>query len=521
MARLTLIQIRDNFTLAIENPRFRVGACGLVGDSHNGPESHQIFPPNGAAAVSTETQEHYEKVKAALQHEDGSALTESLSEIHAADIAEIYELLDEEERSRMMFALPPGMTAQVVVFLDEADRGEAIEDMSQAELTELTTEMELDDAADILGELTTEEREEILEHIPDEQADKLKELLAYGEDTAGGIMTKDLVSLPASATVREAVREIRSNFKQSDVHNVYLVDDDERLVGVVKIRDLVLNDQSTPLGAIANREPVAVRVDDDQEAVARVFAKYDFAAVPVVDAEGHLLGRITHDDAMDVAEEEAQEDMYRMVGINAAEFESSSIMRAATLRLSWLVPCLASMAITAAVMKLSQGWFHELAAYAALVVFVPMIGAIGGNCGIQISTVIVRGLATGDLAATRFRYAFSRESRIALIMSPVCGLAAWGICRLGLPVLQQFAHHVPGTTSGLPFGASIHRISFAVGIGMASAILIAATLGMILPFFFRRIGVDPAIAAGPIVTTANDIISVSIFLGLASVIVAM
>jgi magnesium transporter len=171
-------------------------------------------------------------------------------------------------------------------------------------------------------------------------------------------------------------------------------------------------------------------------------------------------------------------------------------------------------------MMISQGWFDELAVYAALVIFVPMIGAIGGNCGVQISTIIVRGLATGDLSSSSFQSAFRRESRIALIMSPACGLAAWLICRLGLPVMNRLSHASPKGNGGvgLMFGVDVDRIAFAVGLGMACAILIAALLGMMLPFLFRRIHIDPAIASGPIVTTANDIISVTVFLGLASAI---
>jgi magnesium transporter len=347
--------------------------------------------------------------------------------------------------------------------------------------------------------------------------------LEYAEDTAGGIMTTNLVAAPTDATVRDATQKLRTDFLGEDIHYIYVVNQNRELTGLVSLRQLLLNEADTRLGAICSPDPITVHVDDDQEEVIHVISKYDIAAVPVVDDKGRLLGRITHADIMDVYEDEADEDMYRMAGLDAAEFEKASVVRAAGIRLSWLIPCLASMAIAAGVMALAQQWFDQLPVYAALIIFVPMIGAIGGNSGIQISTIIVRGLATGDLASKRFRSAFNRQGRIAVIMAPVCGLVAWTICRLGLPAMQRMTHaggeELAGSASPI-IAVDINRVAFSVGLGMTCSILVAASLGMLLPFLFRRIRVDPAIASGPIVTTANDVISVTIFLGLAALIMA-
>ncbi len=457
----------------------------------------------------TTTQAKFERVEAALRSDEPAALSSVLADIRAADLAEIYETLGDDERSKLIFALPPEVVAEVVVLLDEVERGEVVEEMAPEELSEIVAQMEPDDAADVLGELSEEKREDVLDTIADEHADKIEELLGYPEDTAGGIMTKDLVALHSGATVREAVREIRTNFPNEDLHYVYVVDESERLIGIIPLRRLVLSDGLVRLGDICERDPVTVPVTADQEEVVHVFSKYDLAAIPVVDAEGRLLGRITHDDVMDVAEEEADEDIFRMAGLATAEFERASIVRAAGLRLSWLVPCMASMSISAAVMSMAQKWFAT-PIYNALIVFVPMIGAIGGNCGIQISTVIVRGLATGELASSRFRNAFVREGRIALLMAPACGLAALIIARFGVPLLESLLQYHAG--------GSLNRTALAVGLGMTSAILVAASLGMALPFVFRAIRVDPAIASGPIVTTVNDLISVTVFLSLALII---
>jgi magnesium transporter len=474
--------------------------------------------------MTSATEELHQGIQTAARADDPSALANTVAGAHAADIAEVFELLDDEDRSKVLFALPAATAAEVIVLLDEADRGEVVEDMDQAELTELVSEMEPDDAADVLGELTEEQREDVLEHIPAEHSGKIEELLTYEEDTAGGIMTKNLVSLPSNASVGEAIREIRQNFLEEDIHYIYVVDDQDRLTGVVPLRRLVLNEKHVALGDICERDPISVRVDDDQEEVVHVISKYDIAAVPVVDHHGHLLGRITHDDVMDVIEEEADEDIYRMAGVDAAEFEKSSLIRAAGIRLSWLVPCMAAMAITGAVMMFARKWFTDVEIYAALIIFVPMIGAVGGNSGIQISTIIVRGLATGDLAGSKFAYALLREGRIAVLLAPACGLAAALICYGALPMLQRVTH-APETEGQPPpaplAGAELNQAAFAVGMGMTVAILVAASLGIVLPFIFRRLNVDPAIASGPIVTTANDILSVSVFLALASVIMTL
>lgn len=460
------------------------------------------------------TQAKFERVEAALRSDEPAALSSVLADIRAADLAEIYETLGDDERSKLIFALPPEMVAEVVVLLDEAERGEVVDEMAPEELSEIVAQMEPDDAADVLGELTEEQREGILDTIADEHADKIEELLGYPEDTAGGIMTKDLVALHSSATVREAVREIRTNFPNEDLHYVYVVDESEKLVGIIPLRRLVLSDGLVRLGDICERDPVTIPVAADQEEVVHVFSKYDLAAIPVVDTDDRLLGRITHDDVMDVAEEEADEDIYRMAGLDVAEFERASIVRAAGLRLSWLVPCLLCTSLTAGVMSFAKRWFDLDNVYDALIIFVPMIGAIGGNCGIQISTVIVRGLATGELASSRIRTAFVRESRIALIMAPACGVAAWAVARFIVPAIERAEQTEPAA-------GVVHRVAAAVGTGMTAAILVAAALGIVLPFLFRTVKVDPAIASGPIVTTVNDIISVTIFLSLAAWIMTM
>lgn len=457
--------------------------------------------------MTTDQQSIYNLITQALESSDEAALGRVLSGVRAADIAETFEVLSDQERSRVLFSLDPHTSAEMVVMLDEAVRGDVVEDLDTKSLTEIVSELPPDDAADVLGELPEDEAEEILEHMEEAQADKLEELLEYDEETAGGIMTPEVVALDSSKTVADAVEEIRAATQEEDLHEIYIVDADRKPIGTVPLRKLVTCQPATKLMDICEPDPVTVFANDDQETVVQIIRKYDVMSAAVVDESGKLLGLITHDDLLDVAEEEAAEDLYRMAGTDAAEFETSSVFHAARIRLTWLLPCMLGMLLTATVLGFSKSHF-DTGLFIAMGFFVPMIGAMGGNSGIQISTVIVRGFATGELASVRLTRVLVREGRIALIMSVVCGLAAWTIVSISFPIFQQFGGH----TEAL---ADPARLARAVGLAMVAAILIAGFLGIALPFTFRRLGVDPAIASGPLVTTTNDIVSVAIYMTLA------
>lgn len=448
-----------------------------------------------------------ETLHKALQLADDARLRATLLELRPADIADDFHSLGSEDRSRVLFALPSHTMAEVVVMLDEALRGEVVDDLDTESLTEIVSELPPDDAADVLGEMTDEESDEILDQMADEKSEKIERLLEYEEETAGGIMTPDVVAIPIDLTVGDAVRYVREATTDEDLHDVYIVDGDRQLIGTVPLRRLVTNPKSTGLGDICDRNPVSVFAGDDQETVLQVIRKYDVLEAAVVDADDRLLGRITHDDLQDVAEEEAAEDLFRMAGTDAAELERHSILHAARVRLTWLLPCMIGMMMSATVLGFAKPEFDPTL-FLALVLFVPMIGAMGGNSGIQISTMIVRGFAVDEPGSNRWSRALLREGRIATAMAPVCGLIAWGLVYVTLPLFQKLEH----TTVGLP---SSERVAIAVGCAMTIAILLAGILGISLPYTFRRLGVDPAIASGPLVTTLNDVVSVSVYMILA------
>lgn len=438
--------------------------------------------------TNTELTTLHERLESALAGSD-EQLSAALAGLRAADIAEAFSMLRDEDRSRILFALSPKVAAEVVILLDEAVQGEVVEEMDTRSLTDLVAELEPDDAADMLSTLPNSVAGEVLEQLEDAKSDKIEGLLEYDESTAGGIMTPDVVAVSESATVSEAIDRIREASDREDVHGIYLVDNASRLVGTVSLRDLVTHPLDTLLSELAELDPVTVSVDDDQETVLQVIRKYDVTEAAVVDNQDRLIGRITHDDAIEVAAEEAEEDLFRMAGTDVAELETRSVLQAARVRLSWLLPCMIVTLITAAVLKLSEKSLN-MALFATLAPFVPLIGAIGGNSGIQISTIIVRGFSTGELASLRLAHVIAREGRIAAIMAPVCGLVAFL----------------------LAWVISERHIAEAVGLAMTAAILTAGVLGITLPFFFRRIGVDPAIASGPLITTLNDMIAVSLFM---------
>jgi magnesium transporter len=281
-------------------------------------------------------------------------------------------------------------------------------------------------------------------------------------------------------------------------------------MGAVPLRRLVTSSAGTRLESIVEPVTVVVHASDDQESVLQTIRKYSAMEAAVVDDQERLVGRITHDDVLDVADEEAAEDLLRVAGTDASELATSSVFQAARIRMTWLLPCMLGMILSASVLGMSRPRFDPIL-FGALSLFVPMIGATGGNSGIQISTVIIRGFASGDLGATKLLRVFFREGRIALAMAPICGFVAWAAVSASLPILESFSADAAQFHSAA-------RVALAVGLAMTAAILLAACLGIALPFSFRRLGVDPAIASGPLVTTLNDVVSVTIYMTTAMII---
>jgi magnesium transporter len=447
-----------------------------------------------------EKKELLEQIEHLLEGQDVSRLGQLLSDQRSSDIAEVVELLDNEQRRTIFDVLDKPISAEVLEKVGEATRAQLFALLKHDEIKSLVSELDYDDAADLLAELPDDISDKVLSSLTPADSSEIRKLMRYSEDSAGGIMDPVLISVPKDATVAEAVSKIRAAEIDEDFFSVYVVDKNRRFVGDVRIRFLLTRPEKTKIADLIDPDTIYVTTDTDQEEVRNIFSKNDLIVMPVLDKGHRLVGRITADRIIEVAEEEAAEDLYAMAGTDPEELDNVSVLRAARIRMTWLLPCLIGTGVTALVMMFFKG--KDPIVYVAAAAFVPMIAAISGNAGLQTSAIVVSGLATGHLAALKLSQVFTREVRIALLVALSCGLLGGLACGILLNSKTPSESLVPS------------RLVFAFGTAMFSAIMVATTLGLFLPFLFRRIGIDPAISSGPLVTTANDSISVTIYMTL-------
>ncbi len=447
-----------------------------------------------------EPRQLFKAIEPLLEPRHRAVLSLALEDQRSSDIAEVVELVDNEERRLIFDVLDREISAEVLEKVDEATRAELFDLLRKDEIKDLVAELDPDDAADLLAELPSETQEEVLKRFIPAESAEIRKLMKYSEDSAGGIMDPVVISVYENATVAQAVSKIRAAEIDEDFYSVYVVDDMGRFVGDVRLRMLLTKPENARIGEMIEPDTIYVYADDDQERVRNVFSKNDLIVVPVLDRENRLIGRITADRIIEVAEEEAAEDLYTMAGTDPDELDSFSAIRAARIRMTWLLPCLIGTAVTAMVMLFFRS-YNELV-FLAAAAFAPMVQAMSGNAGLQTSAIVVSGLATGHLAALSFGQVCTREVRIALLVALTCGILG---AVAGMLLLHMKA---PDTSVAV-------RLVFALATAMFCAIMVSTTLGLLLPFLFRRIGIDPAISSGPLVTTANDSISVAIYMSLA------
>ena len=458
----------------------------------------------------------FEKIEDLLDSNSRDNLSRLLCEQRSSDIGEIIELLENDERRIVFDLLDRETAADVLEKVDEATRSELFDIFGEKELLGLISELDPDDAADLLAELPAGESEELLERMEEAEADQIKDLMSYSEDSAGGIMDPILVKVYEDATIGEAIRNIKEAEVDEDFFCVFVVDKNDKFRGEIHLTSLLRKNENTAITDIIDKDAIPVYVSDDQEHVRNVFSKNDLIVVPVLDENDCLIGRITADRVIEVAEEEAAEDVYAMAGTDAAELESVSPAHAARVRMTWLLPCLIGTAVTAIVILVFRNIFTNaefLPIYLTAIAFSPMICAISGNAGLQTSAIVVCGLATGDLAALRLGQVFAREVRVALFVAMSCGVIGGVICGLLPNVIDVDSAMEIEQTQSITVGEQV-QIAAAFSTAMFLTIMVATTLGLFLPFLFRKVGIDPAISSGPLVTTANDAISAAIYLTL-------
>jgi magnesium transporter len=421
-------------------------------------------------------------------------LSKMLGKIHPADVAKVIVHLSSPKEKRTVFELVKGEgpRGQVLSELDAESIQEVLADLAPSDVAWLLKDLAADDVTYIMGVLPEALSKEILTLMRTEDSTEIAELLKYPKDTAGGIMTTEFFSLSEDTTAQEAIRRLQRATDAELVFYIYLTDKDDHLVGVLSLRQLLTVPPETPLKNIMTRDVLSVSVDMDQEEVARQVARYNLLAIPVVEKDNTLVGIITVDDVVDVIREEATEDMLKSAGVTEEDVLASSSMKAARLRLPWLFTNLFGSLISGAILWHFRYTIQEVV---AIVTFIPVIAAMGGNVGLQSSTLIIRGLATGRIELADVWTVFFREIRIGLLLGLACG---------ALLTLVGLAWHNQGF------------LGMVVGVSLLIAFLISTSMATIMPVVLKQMGVDPAVAAGPFVTTANDITGISVYLALST-----
>ena len=442
------------------------------------------------------TNELVEQVEHLIEQKNDKELQPLLIEFHYADIAEILDELDLDDAVYVIKLLDSETTSDILMELDEDIREKVLKNLSSKEIAEEIEELDTDDAADIIAELPENRQLEVISQIEDqEHKAEITELLAYDEDSAGGLMAKELVKVYETWTVAGCMRRIRGQAKDvTRVHSIYVVDKQDRLIGRLSLKDLITAKSEQKIAEISNSNVDSVNVHDDAEDVAKVMQKYDLEAIPVVDEDMVLLGRITIDDIVDVMKEEADKDYQMAAGITQDVEADDSIFELTKARLPWLVLGLFGGLGSVFIMK---GFENVMETVPSLFFYTPLIAAMAGNVGVQSSAIIVQGIANDNVKGS-IVHRLLKEIGLSLIN----GLAlAILVILFGFIIQQEFIE------------------SLAISVSMMSVIVVAALVGTFVPIILDKRGIDPAIATGPFITTSNDILGIYLFFVLSGLII--
>ena len=437
-----------------------------------------------------------DKLRELLNNEDIHSFRQEYLVLHPYDRAIFYEEVGSELRELMYFYLSPKELAEIFETseIEEDEYEEFLEEMDATYAAEMISYMFVDNAVDVLKELDKKKVVSYLTLMDEEAATQIKALLHYEEHTAGSIMTTEFVTVSENSIVRSAMTILRSEAPSAEtIYYIYVVDDHQRLMGVVSLRDLIIADEDTLISDIMSDRVMSVSVSDDQEDVARTIQDYNFLAVPVVDFQQHILGIITVDDIIDVIDEEASDDYSKLAGVSTMDTFDKNPFSAAKKRIPWLLILLVLGMLTANLIDLFTETISQVALLAA---FIPLIAGTAGNSGTQSLAVAVRGIATGDVEDQSKMKLLIREAGTGIITGIICAIFV-------VLLIYIWKHEF--------------IIALLVGAAMLVSIFVATISGSFIPLFMHKIKVDPAVASGPFITTLNDVISVVIYLGLATV----
>ena len=434
------------------------------------------------------TKEFLQEIIDKIDRQEFELLKNELSELHNVDIAELIEELDDKYGKILFELFEDETSAEILVELDEESREAVLEDLSSQEIAEdLIEKLDSDDAADIIADLPSEIKVEVLSHIEDiEHASDIVDLLSYPENTAGGLMAKELIKVNEKWAVLRCVREMRKQAEEVDkVYTIYVVDDDDVLLGTLSLKKLLLSTEKTFIKNIYNEKVFSVKANSDDEEVANIMEKYDLIVLPVVDDLNRLIGRITIDDVVDVMKEEAMEDYNKASGISERVDASDNILTLTRARLPWLI-----IGLIGGIMGAEVIGIFDIENNIELAFFTPLIAAMGGNVGVQSAAIIVQGLASNNLGMDSLAQRLIKELGVALLNGIICsGLIMIITSLIGYP----------------------NSISFTVSISLMAVIIFAALFGTFIPLVLDKYKIDPALATGPFITTVNDILGLFIY----------
>jgi magnesium transporter len=439
------------------------------------------------------TRDYIEQVEEAIARNDKPFILETMSDMYPADITTVLYELDANESKYVLDLLPPEVGAQILSDLDYDIRTDFLQYFTSQEIARYVNLMDSDDAVDILNEQNVQRREEVIALLDNEEKAKdILDLLHYEEDCAGGLMAKELIKVNINWRVRQCIEEIRRQAEDVEkIHTVYVVDNRDILLGRLSIKSLLLSKDDKLVKDIYNPDVISIESFRDENEVVSVMQKYDLEAIPVVNIQGRLLGRITIDDVIDVMQEQAELSRQLMTGITESVEEDDSVFRISRSRLPWLIIGMVGGLLAAQFM----GFFEaDIAMLPAMAFFVPLITATGGNVGIQSSSIIIQTLSTNTVIFENFAQRMFKLIMVALLNALII--------------------------SGLVFGFSYLfrqdlKLSTVVSVALFSVVMLASLMGTLTPMVLDKFGINPAVAAGPFITTANDLLGLAIYFGVA------
>ena len=432
---------------------------------------------------------YIEQIASLIEANNSAELSLIIADLHIADIAEIIDDLSIDNAHFLFDLIEEEKSAPVLVELEDDTLEEILSDLTAKEIAEeVIDNLESDDAADVIGKLSQDKKEEVLALIEDiERASDINDLLTYPEDTAGGLMAKELIKVNENWTTIQCLKEMRKQAEElKEVYTIYVVDDNDKLLGILSLRKLLLIERATAIKDIIFTEIISVKATEDDEHVANIMNKYDLIALPVVDDLNRLIGRITIDDVMDVAKDEAEKDYQMASGISEDVESSDTAWELTRARLPWLLIGMIGGLLGAKVI----GIFDLSGDNFELAFFIPLIAAMGGNVGVQSAAIVVQGLANDSLKMENIFQKLVKELGVGLLNGIICSIIILG--------------------AAFSLGYSL-ALSLTVSISLFAVIVFAAVFGTFIPLTLEKYNIDPALATGPFITTVNDVLGLFIY----------